>query len=277
MAAITQGASSAEVRGSPSKAQCLTEENLSPLPVELIQKIFGYLSDQDQARASCVCRDGKKCIAGLPERLLGRVHGKDAWAHLGDVGEEPPLPKRIDQILDEPCPAVLGLERFGETIGETHILVLIPKTLDGDPLTLGRFKTLLDQGKGPKIRVWFPGDNENTSPGSSYWALISKDFIKNSNKQTYTQQKKKITKLGANYRLPKVIEMVYGLYMQKKTHGDNLLYNRSWARCEESYRKRSNNSPMIVRGYDGNVDVSALSTEAGFYSVGVGVSWNFSF
>ena len=276
MAAITQGASSAEVRGSPPKAQCLVGKTLNSLPVELVQKVFDYLNDEDLARASGVCKEWKACVEGLllgRERRLGKVYGKGAWAHLGDVGKEPPLPKRIDEILAEPCPAALGLERFGQTIGETHILVLIPETLDGQPLTLGRFKTLLDQRDGPKITTWNPGGVENTPPSPSYWALISKDCIRDSKNKTYDAQKQMIMQLGESYRLPKVIEMAFGFYLQEKVHGGNLYDKNSWTRCEE---EDSNRHPVAVRGFGSGGGVFSNFAVA-YDLVGVGVSRKFSF
>ena len=58
--------------------------------------------------------------------------GKDLWAtHLGDIGIEPPLPPNIKEILNAPCPFFPG-----KKVEETHLLVLIPKTVNGKPLTM---------------------------------------------------------------------------------------------------------------------------------------------
>ena len=211
----------------------------------------------------------RKMVPLLPEQALGA----EAWAHLGNVGEEPPLPEGIHDILAEVCPAALGLESFGQTIGETHILVLIPKTLDGQPLTLGRFKTLLDQRDGPKITCWYPGGNENKAATASYWALISKDCIQNSKNKTYAQQKQIVERLGANYRLPKMTEMAYGLYLQQKIHGGNL-YGSHWTRCEEQH---SEGYPMAVRGCGCGGGVCDDCDGGASVYVGVGVSRKSSF
>ncbi|HPE84727.1 MAG TPA: hypothetical protein PLO43_00920, partial [Chlamydiales bacterium] len=164
--------------------------------------------------------------------------GAEAWAHLGDVGEEPPLPKGINAILAEPCPEALGLEKYGKTIGETHILVLVPATLNGHSLTLGLFKMFLEDvqqknRRGPKFTWWSPGGCENTCSPFSYWTLISKDCIKDSRSKAYGQQKEMISELGELYSLPKVVEMAFGLYLQDSTYRKNL-YSDYWARCEES-------------------------------------------
>ena len=261
-----------EHEASPSKRQCIRKE----LPRELYQKIFTYLGEVDLARASGVSREWLKNVEALPygrERRLGRVHGKGAWAHLGDVGEEPPIPENMDAILAEPCPEALGLERFGTTIGETHVLVLIPEILNGQPLTLGRFKTLLDRRDGPKITSWDPGGVENTPPNPSYWALISKDCIKNSKSKTHDQQKQMVAQLGENYRLPKVIEMAYGLYLQEKSHRGNLYDHDNWTRCEEM---NSRGYLLAVRGFGRGGGVHYLN-DCAYADVGVGVSRKFSF
>ena len=198
----------------------------------------------------------------LPAQALGAA----AWAHLGDVGEEPPLPENMEAILAEPCPTALGLKRFGTTIGETHILVLIPATLNGEKLTLERFKTLLDSRDGPKITRWLPGGNGNNHAAVSYWALISKDCIQGSKSKTYAQQKQMVAQLGDRYRLPKFIEMVFGLYLQEVTHHDNL-YANSWGRCEEMHSDRY---PMACRGFGGGGGVS-YQDDVARIKMGVGV------
>ncbi|MCP5492000.1 MAG: trypsin-like serine protease [Chlamydiales bacterium] len=201
--------------------------------------------------------------------------GAEAWAHLGDVGEEPPLPERIHEILSEPCPAALGLERFGKTIGDTHILVLIPATLDGKPLTLNRFKELLDQREGPKFTRWHPEGHENTPASSSYWALISKACIQNSRNKSYDFQRQMVEQLGDHYRLPKLIEMVFGLYLQEVTHHDNLYPNNLWTRCEDM--SSDGGCPMAVRGFGGGGGVYGSNGVAYSYCVGVGVLRKSSF
>ncbi len=211
----------------------------------------------------------REIIPTLPEQALGAA----AWAHLGDVGEEPPLPENMEAILAEPCPAALGLERFGTTIGETHILVLIPATLNGEKLTLERFKTLLDSKNGLKITEWYPKGNENNHAAASYWALISKGCIQDSKNQTHAQQKQMVAQLGDRYRLPKVIEMAFGLYLQEVTHHDSLYADDSWARREDM---RSDGYSIVCRGFGGGGGVSNRYDNA-IISVGVGVFRKSSF
>ncbi|MCB1117027.1 MAG: hypothetical protein KDK50_00445 [Chlamydiia bacterium] len=224
-----------------------------------LRKIIGEQLGTEQVR---------EVISPRPEQALGA----EAWAHLGDVGEEPPLPIWIHIILDEPCPAALGLERFGQTIGETHILALIPASLNEKPLTLGCFKELLDQRNGPKITMNEPWYDPNACASSSYWALISKDCVQDSKRKEYNQQKEMIAGFGEHYRLPKIIEMVFGLYLQEKVHQDGL-YPGCWTCCEELYAR---DQPMVVCGF-GDAKGGGVSVNGGFAdaNVGVAVSWVF--
>ena len=45
----------------------------------------------------------------------------------GDIGEEPPLPPNIYEILASPCPFDPK-----KTVRETHMLVLVPARVNGD-------------------------------------------------------------------------------------------------------------------------------------------------
>ena len=67
--------------------------------------------------------------------------GADMWAHyFGDVGVEPPLPSNIDEILKSPCPFWPD-----KTIGQTHLLTLIPETVEGKPFTLNLLNELVQK------------------------------------------------------------------------------------------------------------------------------------
>ena len=58
--------------------------------------------------------------------------GKKEWEkYFGDIGIEPPLPSNIEDILNEPCSFWPD-----KKIKETHLLVLIPNTVNGKPFTI---------------------------------------------------------------------------------------------------------------------------------------------
>ena len=80
----------------------------------------------------------KSVLPTIPSIAFGAA----AWKkHFGDVGVEPPLPQDIHQILSASCPFWPS-----KKVHETHLLVLVPQTVGGKPLTL---KTLGELVKKP--------------------------------------------------------------------------------------------------------------------------------
>ena len=100
----------------------------------------------------------KNMIAFCLKRLLydDWAFGKSKWAkYIGDIGEEPPLPKEIFQIMTSPCP-----DNPRKRIYETHVLTLIPKEVNKQPLTLNSLgEHVQNPKKGNKIGYRkFPDD-----------------------------------------------------------------------------------------------------------------------
>ena len=75
----------------------------------------------------------------------------------GDIGEEPPLPPNICEILASPCPFDPK-----KTVRETHMLVLVPARVDGEPLTLNHMGELVQapRGGGHKTHLIKAASNE---------------------------------------------------------------------------------------------------------------------
>ena len=71
--------------------------------------------------------------------------GKAEWGkYFGDVGIEPPLPANIENILNEPCSFWPD-----KKVKETHLLVLIPNTVNEKPFTMNYLGELI-----PETKVW---------------------------------------------------------------------------------------------------------------------------
>ena len=81
----------------------------------------------------------------MRKRSFGSIaFGKTDWLrYFGDVGEVPALPEKVKAILSLPCPFWPG-----KKIGETHMLTLIPKQVDGKPLTLDLLEKLIGAPEG---------------------------------------------------------------------------------------------------------------------------------
>jgi V8-like Glu-specific endopeptidase len=108
----------------------------------------------------------------LPAPIMAvppNAFGKAKWTqYFGDIGVEPPLPPNIHDILNAPCPFWPD-----NRVGETHLLVLIPRTVKGKPFNINSFLELIQKPSG--------GGHPTTYSG--YWDEIKKEYeSKKSNK-----------------------------------------------------------------------------------------------
>jgi hypothetical protein len=118
----------------------------------------------------------------LPRELLGKNFlGAEAWRKQGiDAGAEPPLPSTItEELLNSDCPL-----HPGEKIKDTHLLVLVPKTVNGAPYTALKLDELCATRKGSGDKLiydgadwaiaWKENDWASTAQVQSEWVLIPK-------------------------------------------------------------------------------------------------------
>ena len=97
-------------------------------------------------------------------KLPSIAFGKADWLrYFGEVGEVPALPEKVKAILSFPCPFWAG-----KRIGETHMLTLIPKQVDGKPLTLGLLEKLIERpkGRGHQSKYDYYGDDVKREHGA---------------------------------------------------------------------------------------------------------------
>ena len=103
-----------------------------------------------------------------------RGGGVDARAlqHLGfgaqeiDVGAAPPIPASITEaLLNSECPL-----HPGEKIKDTHLLVLIPKTVNGEPYSALKLDELCATRKGSGDKLIYGGPDWATAWKSQSWA-----------------------------------------------------------------------------------------------------------
>jgi hypothetical protein len=103
-------------------------------------------------------------------QLLGKNFlGSDAWMSQGiKVGSEPPIPSSITKaLLDSPCPL-----HPGKLIKETHILVLVPKTVNGEAYTALKLDELCATRKGSGDKFIYDGADWATAWKSQSWATL---------------------------------------------------------------------------------------------------------
>ena len=175
----------------------------------------------------------KPTIPPIPSMAFGKAQ----WERFfGDVGVEPALPPDIDQILSSPCPFWKG-----KKVSETHLLTLIPKTVDGKPLTLTRLGELIEHPKqGTATKYCYYDDMlkkqyGSVSVNSSHWVLMTRDVIPDSRSKSYADQQKLVTKAGQGYTVPPILDATASILMAYFATGERLYGDKPWTftRCQE--------------------------------------------
>ena len=223
---------------------------IDAVPLDAISVIFQCLSNADISKAALTCKRFQDVVE-TPQIQMHLAENfafgpKDWNRYFGDVGEAPPLPPDIMGILRSPCPYWEG-----RIIANTHLLVLIPQTVNGQPFTLDLLGEIIKAPKGgghsaKYYRASFVlnelGDRGITS---SYWALITKDVIPNSRSKTYTEQQ---ALLEDPYAVPGALEIATGILMHytqtvERLYSDN---TNTFTRCQET---TNNNSRVVVGSF----------------------------
>ncbi len=211
----------------------------------------------------------EKKISIVPSIAFGAAEWKK---YFGDVGVEPPLPSNIDQILMGPCPIWPD-----KKVHETHLLTLIPKTVNGTPLTLKNLGELVQkplQGNATQYRSFSLGEYSDTPVPASHWILMSRDVIPNSRKKSYKDQQT-LAQGCTGYAIPSVLGAAVAIFMEYVRSGTRLYNNNPWTytSCQEQYNK---NWQLVVGGFaPGGLHVSDYYVVGGTEGLGVGVSRKF--
>jgi hypothetical protein len=199
--------------------------------------------------------------------------GKEMWAkYLGDVDEEPPLPSDIEKILKSPCPFFAG-----KRIEETHLLTLIPKTVNGKPLTLISLEELVKnpkQGQATKYNYMDTiKDLIKTEYGSqgqprSCWVLMTRRTILAGNPNNYHEDlfqllKSYNRKAQMKYEVPHLLEATTSILMEYLRTGERL-YSGNYTLCQERVSKYPNWPLVVGRFATGglNVEMSGIGIQS---------------
>lgn len=194
----------------------LNSQNIT-LPNEIILNILSFLEYNDleiTGKVSSVWKVLSEILirkaASLKTRRL--AFGRNAWKLIGDSGVEPPLSRKIDEIMNRTCP--FWPEK---KISETHMLVLLPKTMNRKTMTFNQLNELELETKDNRNISISTTDTIKNLFGSvpienSRWVLISKEIIPGTLNENYCVQVKKIDdiakKTGLPYSMPSFLETV---------------------------------------------------------------------
>jgi hypothetical protein len=187
----------------------------------------------------------------IRSRILTQVFGKAKWErYFGDVGIEPALPDNIVQILKSPCPFWPG-----KKVEETHLLTLIPQTVNGKPLTLKSLGKLVEapkQGHFSQYRAFDLGEYTDPSAPVAHWALLTRDVIPGSRNKPYADQQALVAshaqKTRVPYQVPTILDAAVSIFMEY-VHSGVFLYGESpwtFTRCQEKYGA---NWQLVVGGF----------------------------
>ena len=207
--------------------------------------------DQEKTRAI-----GAQKTAELKSSALPRIaFGKAEWGkYFGEIGAEPPLPTNIEKILSGPCPIWEG-----KRVEDTHMLVLIPKTVNGKPLTLNTLKELIERPRGgghaTKYRYYdsyVKKELGDVSAPRSHWVLMTKDVLPGSRNKSYSDQCA-LVKRHKHYGLPHPLEATASILMHYVRTGDRLYTDRpsTYTRCQEKVKVDDNDNqwPLAIGGF----------------------------
>jgi hypothetical protein len=199
-------------------------------------------------------KTGHKDVRLLALKTLGEVE----WKHyFGEVEPAPDLPKDIATILESTCPFWPD-----KKVKDTHLLVLIPATVDGAPFTLNLLKELIQCPKNGehKTEYHYYGSDVQVqigaaSPAASYWLLMTRDVLPGSRDKTYADQERLIadhaSRTSLPYEMPKALEAATAILTHYVRDGERLYQDSPWTftRCQEWISYRPCECPAVVGGF----------------------------
>jgi hypothetical protein len=208
-------------------------------------------------------------LHALQSQASTSIFGSEEWSqYFGEVGTAPPLPENMVDILNSPCPFWTG-----KAVKDTHLLVLLPATVDGMPFSLNLLRELVKSPKGgghPTKYSFYEGDIQKVlgaqPPVSSYWILMTRDVLEGTRNKEYTDQKAIVAtharEMDLSYELPGTLEAATAI-LSHYVRSAERLYSDSpstYTRCQESVKELfSMTCPVVVGG---------LSSEGLFVSSG---------
>ena len=222
-----------------------------PLVLDVVLKIFQDFNIKEVGGFSFVSKNWKDLTEALFKKLIyeklcfkpadWNLSFKSEVVKISDIGKIfQSLPENIKEILTRPCPF------FKEKrVMETHMLVWIPASINGQPVTIRNFGILLkdrlefsknDTGYG---FIWDSLLNiEGDKPIPSGFVLMTKENLPNSANKEFFDQKQMIDDYniinGTNYKIPKVGEAIICILAEYLKSGMRLFSDNQMTRCSQN-------------------------------------------
>ena len=186
--------------------------------------------------------------------------GKTNWEkYFGDIGLEPPLPKNIEDILNASCSFWPN-----KKVKETHLLVLIPNTVNGKLFTMSYLGDLIQKPKfGYSTKYDYYSDLVKDALGDksypSHWVLMTRDVIPGSKGKRKSECCKMIANhskdSGLPYALPHSLEITTSILMYYVKTGKKL-YSNDPSTYAYSRDLDKSGAPMVIGGFaSGGIDI----------------------
>ena len=211
--------------------------------------------DDAEFGVSCLRRFGSRYYR--PSALL-HSFGVEEWSrYFGEVKSAPPLPARIFDTLNSPCPFWPDRQ-----VKDTHLLVLIPASVNGRPFSLTLLGELIKNPKGEGYATRYKYCNSFVrkqfgaqSSTRSYWVLITRDVLEGSRGQWYSDQQALVaahaSRTGLPYELPGALEAATAVLSHYVHSRERLYTDAPWThtRCQELVARKGSHHPVSVGGF----------------------------
>lgn len=197
-----------------------------------IKELFGHqdpLKQPEQEPKPLTAKPAPDPTQSLGILASSVVFGESDWKTYfkGDVGFVPPLPANIDEILNEPCPIWRG-----KKIRETHVLTLLPQTVEGELLTVDHLHKLRSEYKLAPVRYSEAPALSGPSVSKSYWFLMTKDVLPDTRGKKYDVQLSELRRYR-DYRVPTILEATAVVVTQYAKTKKGIYPTDTFTRCQE--------------------------------------------
>ena len=216
-----------------SRANQLSAEPLSTLlPCQLRSIVYDYVGGLAGLKLTARSKESYEAgaLQAYWKALDDCVFDAEKWRkYYGEVGPAPPIPPHIVQLLNQDCKLWPGKKVYA-----THLLTLIPATVDGEPLNLTRFSKLIQQPRNSEhaaryttcSNLWFLCMFADRPAPASHWALMTRDVLEGSRNKSYADQQvlveKKAKTVGIPYALMPILTGVVSTLCHHVVGGEQL-------------------------------------------------------
>lgn len=225
-----------------SKREEIRLDPLEELPIEINWKIFSQLPPEDleQCRGVSALWQTLANDPFLPNPVPENAFGKKQWKQYFDVDvEEPRLPLNIYAILNRKC----RFSNSKEKVKDTQLLVLIPESINEEPLTLETFGKLI-KSKFPEFggngyhSLWNTA-KDCKGNGKARWVLLTRNVLDSSRFISIKKHENLVKERGkGEYHVPSALDVVVCVISEYVRHKIRLYYNDelpTYTLCQEHF------------------------------------------